>query len=91
MGIIWKCVTTANSRFNEQMEYLSEPSIDLIERFKKDIVNYEKPEEHRAYQYCDRLGKNKGLMLFVLDGRVEVIIKQDKENQELIFTNCADN
>ena len=38
MATIWKCETVSNSEYYKKIEYLSEPSIDLIDRFKKEIV-----------------------------------------------------
>ena len=41
MTIFWNCKTTENSDYYKKIEYLNEPSIDLIETFKKQIVTYE--------------------------------------------------
>lgn len=90
MTVCWICKTTSNSEYYKKIDYLSEPSIDLIGKFKKDIVHYEDPTKHKAYVVCDHIEKIKGHMLFVLDGRVEVLVRPDKENKKLFFVNCDD-
>ena len=70
--------------------YLSEPSIDLINRFKKDIVDYECPSNHEGYTKCNHGERSKGYLLFILRGRVEILIKPDVETHELVFMDCED-
>lgn len=91
MVIFWSCKTTENSKYYEKIEYLSEPSRDLIDQFKKEIVTYEDPKNHEGYVKCDDVERSKGHLLFVLYGRVEVLIKPDKETHKLFFMNCEDN
>ena len=83
-------MTGENPKYLKKMEYLSDPSIDLINRFKEDIVCYECPSSHSEYVPCNHGEKSKGYMLFVLRGRVEVLIKPDLETRELLFMDCDD-
>ena len=91
MVVFWNCKTTENSKYHEKIEYLSEPSIDLIAQFKKEIVTFEDPKKHESYVKCDDVERSKGHLLFVLYGRVEVLIRPDKEMHKLFFMDCADN
>ena len=49
MTIFWSCKTTENSDYYAKIKYLNEPSINLIDSFKKEIVIYEDPSTHKAY------------------------------------------
>ena len=89
MNKFWNCKTTRNSQYCKRFDYLSDPSIDLIERFKKEIVRYADPSEHNDHVPCPP-ERTKGHMLFVLGSRVEILIKLDRENHSLLFMHCED-
>jgi hypothetical protein len=91
MDIFWSCKTTEKSKYYEKIKYLSEPSVDLIEQFKKEIVTFKDPKKHEGYVKCDDVERSKGHLLFVLYGRVEVLIRPDKAANKLFFMDCADN
>ena len=90
MATIWKCETVSNSEYYKKIEDLSEPSIDLIDRFKKEIVTLADPLQHDGYVQCDHAEKSKGCLLFVLRGRVELLIRPDSNNHKLYFVDCDD-
>ena len=87
----WTCVTTDQSEYYEQLPYLSDPSIDLIEQFKKDIVTIPNPTDYDAYVSCSHIEKSHGHLLFILHSRVELIIMPVLETKELYFMTCWDN
>ena len=89
MNKFWDCKTTSNSQYYKRIDYLSDPSTDLIERFKEEIVSYADPSKHNDYVPCPP-EITKGHMLFVLGSRVEILIKLDRENHGLLFMDCAD-
>jgi len=91
MAVFWNCKTTENSDYNAKIEYLSEPSADLIDKFKKEIITYKDPSLHEAYIQCDHMERSKGHMLFVLHGRVEVMIRPESATKKLFFTDCNEN
>jgi hypothetical protein len=91
MTIFWTCKTTSNASYNSKIQYLSEPSIDLIEKFKQEIVTYQDPTQHPDYVPCNHVERSKGHLLFILRGRVEVLIRPDKQAAKLFFMNCEDN
>lgn len=91
MTIFWNCKTTENSAYYKKIEYLNEPSIDLIETFKKQIVTYEDISKHVAYITCHHMERSKGHMLFILDSRVEVMVRPAPETKKLFFTDCNEN
>jgi len=90
MVIFWKCKTPTWSRYYQNIKYISEPSVDLIETFKKEIATYENPSEHSDYVICNHVEQSKGHLLFILGSRVEVIIKSDKDAEILYFISCDD-
>ncbi|MBI1664059.1 MAG: hypothetical protein IS860_11385 [Nitrosopumilus sp.] len=63
------------------IEYVSDPSIDLIEKFKKDIVKFKHPSKHPAFVKCTHVQESAGHLLFILDGRVELVINQFKKEK----------
>ncbi len=73
------------------IEYVSDPSIDLIEKFKKDIVKFKHPSKHPAFVKCTHVQESAGHLLFILDGRVELVIKPIQERKILFFIHCQDN
>lgn len=91
MTIFWRCFTTANSNYNKNIEYISEPSKDLIDKFKEEIVCFENPKDHIEYIPCNQVERSQGNILFILFSRVEIIIKPHKETHELEFVHCQDN
>jgi hypothetical protein len=91
LSTFWVCKTTTNSNYNKKIIYISEPSIDLIDHFKDQIVTYQDPTKHPDYVPCTHIAKSKGYMLFVLKGRVEVLIKPDTSGKKLLFMDCNDN
>lgn len=90
MTIFWQRKTPTWSRYYKNIAYISDPSVDLIEKFKVDIVTYEDPSQHTGYVPCIHVEKSKGHMLFILGSRVEVIIKPDKNTGILYFISCDD-
>lgn len=91
MTVFWKCKTTTWSQYYKQIDYLSDPSVDLIEQFKKDIVNYDDPKSHSDYVPCSHVEKSKGHMLFILGSRVEIMVYPNFDTRILYFINCEDN
>ncbi len=91
MSVFWKCITAENLRYPQNIQYLSDPSIDLIDKFKNDIIYFEDPKKHSAYVPCTHVEKSQGNILFVLFSRVELILKPDEETHELYFVSCEDN
>lgn len=91
MTVFWSCKTTENAQYYKKIEYVSDPSVDLIDRFKEEIITYENPMEHRAYVPCTHVEESKGHMLFILDSRVEILIKPDRDAKKLFFMDCQDN
>ena len=88
MTVFWSCETTENSKYQEKIQYLSEPSIDLIDSFKGIIVNYEYPSIHSAFVHCNHVDKSQGYLLFILSSRVEILIKIDNPTTTLLFMDC---
>lgn len=91
MTTFWTCKTPTWSRYYANIEYLSDPSLDLLNRFKKDIIDFENPMTHPAYVECTHIEESKDHMLFILDSRVEIIIYPVKERKILYFVSCEDN
>jgi len=91
MTIFWACKTPTWSKYYARVEYLSDPSVDLLERFKEDIITYKNPIEHPAYVKCTNVQESEGHILFMLDSRVEIMVKPDEEEQILYFISCEDN
>ena len=91
MVIFWNCKSPTWSQYYNNIDYVSEPSIDLIEKFKKTIVNYDDLKTHPDYVECDHVKKSKDHMLFILASRVEIIIYPIKKEKILYFVNCDDN
>lgn len=85
---IWKCKTHEDDRYLKNINSIQEPSINLIERFKIEIVDYAEPKNHEDYIKCDDVERSKGLLLFILKSRVEVMIKPDYETHIIWFVNC---
>lgn len=90
MTVFWIRKTPTWSRYYKNIEYISDPSSDLIDRFKEVIVIYEDPSKHPDHVPCSHVEQSKGHMLFILGSRVEVIIKPDKETRILYFISCDD-
>ena len=90
MASVWKCKTTRWSDYYTKIEYISDPSIDLIEQFKQKIVDYDEPKNHSDYVPCDNVERRKGHLLFILGSRVEIIIKPNNETHVLYFMSCED-
>ena len=90
MTVFWICKTPTWSRYHKDIEYISEPSRDLTDRFKEVIVTYEDPSKHPDYVPCKHVELSKGHMLFILGSRVEIIIKPVKETRILYFISCDD-
>lgn len=88
MPVFWKCKTTTWSQYYKNIEYLSDPSVSLIEQFKQEIVGIEDPKTHKDYVPCNHVERSKGHLLFILGSRVEIIVKPDKGN--LYFIYCDD-
>lgn len=91
MTVFWRCFTSTNSNYNKNIEYISEPSKDLIDKFKEEIIYFENPKEHGGYIPCNQVERSQGNILFILFSRVEVIIKPHKDRGELEFVYCQDN
>ena len=90
MEIFWNCKTTSNSEYYKKIRYLSEPSIDLIEHFKQEIVTYDEISKHEDYVPCSHVEKSKNHMLFILGSRVEILIRPDCDDKKLYFMDCND-
>jgi hypothetical protein len=91
MTVYWRCTTSENFDYNKKFPYLSEPSQDLINTFKEQIVTFENPRNHDGYVPCTYVERSQGNILFILFGRVELIIKPNEELNELDFISCEDN
>jgi hypothetical protein len=65
--------------------------VDLLNRFKENIITYQDPTKHPAYVNCTHVEESAGHMLFILDSRVEIILKPDNEQKILYFISCEDN
>lgn len=91
MTVFWRCTTSENFNYNKNFPNISEPSQDLINTFKENIVTFENPRDHDGYVPCTRVERSHGNILFVLLGRVELIIKPNEELYELGFISCEDN
>lgn len=87
----WNCKSPTWFQYYHNIEYISDPSINLIEEFKKAIITCEDPKTHPDYIECDHVGKNMGHMLFILANRVKIIINPVEEEKILYFINCNDN
>ena len=90
MTNFWTCKTPTWSKYYTNIEYLSDPSVDLLDRFKKEIITLENPSTHSAYVECTHVEDSKGHMLFILGSRVEIIINPVKEKEILYFISCED-
>lgn len=91
MTVFWFCKTTSNSNYNKKIGDISDPSVDLIGHFKEQIITYQDPTRHPDYVPCSHIDRSKGYMLFVLSGRVEVLIKPVSSERKLLFIDCNDN
>ena len=91
MTNFWICKTPTWSQYHSNIEYVSDPSVDLIETFKKQIVMYEDITTHPAYVLCTHVQESAGHVLFIIDGRVEVMLMPQKERKVLQFVSCQDN
>ena len=91
MSDFWIRKTPTWSRYYQKIEYISDPSIDLIERCKIEIITYENPKECKDYVPCDNVERSQGHLLFILGDRVEVIVKPHKDTRILYFIDCNDN
>ena len=91
MAVFWNCKSPTWSQYYHNIEYISDPSINLIEKFKKTIITYEDPKTHPDYVECNHVEKSMGYMLFILASRVEIMIKPVREKKILYFVNCEDN
>ncbi|MGI0101082.1 MAG: hypothetical protein ACREA7_00625 [Nitrosotalea sp.] len=90
MTVFWIRKTTTWSDYFQNIEYLSDPSVDLIDHFKEEIVTFEDLTKHEDYVQCNHVELSKGHLLFILGDRVEVIVKPDKESGILYFISCVD-
>jgi len=90
MTVFWKCKTTTWSEYYKNIEYLSEPSVNLIEHFKETIVNYDDLKTHSDYVPCSHVEKSRGHMLFILGSRVEIIVYPNSDTRILYFIHCED-
>ena len=84
----WKCKSHPSDRYLKNINSIQEPSIDLIDKFKIDIIDYREPKNHEGYVKCDNVERSKNGLLFILGSRVEVIIKPDFKTMILWFVNC---
>ncbi len=91
MTRFWTCKTPTWSQYFVNIEYVSDPSVDLLTKFKTDIVEFEHPEKHPAFVECTHVQKSAGHMLFIIDGRVEVVINPMRDRKILFFVHCQDN
>ena len=91
MTIFWSTKTLTISIFDLQFEYISDPSIDLIKKFRNEIINYKNPIDHPDYVKCDNVERSNGSLLFILSGRVEIIIRPDVISKSIYFVSCEDN
>ncbi len=87
----WTCKAPTWSQYYSNIEYVSDPSVDLIETFKKQIVEYEDITTHPAYVLCTHVQESAGHMLFIVDSRMEIMLKPQKERNVLQFVSCQDN
>ncbi|MCY4490755.1 MAG: hypothetical protein OXC46_04735 [Thaumarchaeota archaeon] len=90
MATFWACRTTVNSEFNQKLDYISDPALDYIERFKEEIVKYSDPSRHKDFVPCGHEDRAMGHLLFILGNSVEVLIKPDAGNRKLYFVDCND-
>jgi len=90
MTIFWKLKTPTWAPYRDNLEYLPEPSVDLIDHFKLQIVEIEEPSECEDYVPCTHVEKSQGHMLFILGSRVEVVVMPDFEKRIIYFINCQD-
>lgn len=91
MTNFWTRKTPTWSNYYERIEYLSDPSVDLLDTFKEEIITYENLTTHPAYVKCTHVQESAGHILFILDSRVEIMIKPDEEQKILYFVSCEDN
>lgn len=91
MTIFWTTKTLTNSTFDQQFEYISDPSIDLIKIFRNEIIDYPNPKTHDDYVKCDNVERSNGCLLFILKSRVEIIIRPDENSKSIYFVSCEDN
>lgn len=84
----WKCKSHKDDRYLKNILSIQDPSIDLIERFKTEIIEYTHPKNHEDYVKCDDVEKSKGVLLFILKSRVELMIKPDYDTSIIWFVNC---
>lgn len=90
MAIFWKCKTTSNSEYYKKIDYVSDPSLDLIEGFKKKIAAYRDPARHENYVPGKHAERQKNHLLFILGNRVEILVRPDYEDRKLYFVDCND-
>ncbi len=69
---------------------VSEPSINLIEHFKQEIVTYDDISKHEDYVPCSHAEKSKNYMLFMLGNRIEILIRPYRDGKKLYFMDCND-
>ena len=86
--VFWKCKSHEDDRYLDKFEYIQEPSADLIETFKIEIIQYQEPKNHESYVQCDDVERSKGLLLFILKSRVEIMIRPDYDTGIIWFVNC---
>ena len=89
MTKIWRTIIPTDSDWDDKFEYISDPSRDIILRFKDEISTYEDLTSHSAYADCDHPHKSKGHLLFIFD-RCEVFVKPDEKEKKLYFIECHD-
>ena len=90
MTVFWRCKTTANSEYCKKIEYVSDPSADLIGRFKDEIVSYYDPSKHKDCVPCEDAEKARGHLLFMLGNKAEVLIRPDHKGGRLCFMDYDD-
>lgn len=78
------------AKFDSEYEYLSDPSADLIGTFKEEIINYDDPKDHPSYVKCDNVEESEGNLLFILFGRVEIMVRPDNKTNKIYFLHCED-
>jgi len=86
--LFWKCTAFENSKFIKNQDLLDEVSLNLIEHFKKEIVNVKNPTTYGGYVNCTHVEKSRGNILIVLDSRVEIIIHPIVEVGKIYFVSC---
>lgn len=91
MPIFWTTHLLLNTTFEQQFEYISDPSIDLIKAFRNEIIQCVDPKTHRDYVQCDNVERSNGCLLFILKSRVEIIIKPNYDIKSIYFVSCEDN